>query len=52
MSFERIPEPGLRRPRHRDQAVATGLPRLSADRERLRSLTAWPWIVSLILTAN
>ena len=29
-----------------------GLPRLSADRERLRSLTAWPWIVSLILTAN
>jgi hypothetical protein len=29
-----------------------GLPRLSADRERLRSLTAWPWIVSLTLTAN
>jgi hypothetical protein len=29
-----------------------GLPRLSADRQRLRSLTAWPWIVSLILTAN
>ena len=29
-----------------------GLPRLSADRERLRSLTVWPWIVSLILTAN
>ena len=29
-----------------------GLPRLSADREGCRSLTAWPWIVSLILTAN
>lgn len=29
-----------------------GLPRLSADREALRSLTAWPWIVSLNLKAN
>lgn len=29
-----------------------GLPRLSADHERLRSLTAWPWIVSLNLKAN
>lgn len=27
-----------------------GLPRLSADRERLQSLTAWPWIVSLTLS--
>jgi hypothetical protein len=24
-----------------------GLPRLAADQERLRSLTAWPWIISL-----
>ena len=29
-----------------------GLPRLAADSERLRSLTAWPWIVSLNLTAS
>lgn len=29
-----------------------GLPKLAADHERLRSLTAWPWIVSLNLTAN
>jgi hypothetical protein len=29
-----------------------GLPRLAADRERLRSLTAWPWIVSLNLNAQ
>lgn len=29
-----------------------GLPRLAANREGLRSLTAWPWIVSLNLKAN
>jgi len=29
-----------------------GLPRLAADRERLRGLTAWPWIVSLNLNAH
>lgn len=32
--------------------LESGLPRLAADRERLRSLTAWPWIVSLNLSAN
>lgn len=29
-----------------------GLPSLSSAHEKLRSLTAWPWIVSLILRAN
>jgi hypothetical protein len=29
-----------------------GLPRLAADTERLRSLTAWPWIISINLNAN
>jgi len=29
-----------------------GLRQLAADNERLRSITAWPWIVSLILNAN
>lgn len=29
-----------------------GLPLLAADRQRLRSLTAWPWIISLNLKAN
>jgi hypothetical protein len=29
-----------------------GLPRLAANHEGLRSLTAWPWIVSLNLNAN
>jgi len=29
-----------------------GLPRLAADRERLRGLTAWPWIISLHLNAH
>jgi putative transposase len=32
--------------------LESGLPRLAADREGLRSLTAWPWIVSLNLKAN
>ncbi len=29
-----------------------GLPKLAADHERVRSITAWPWIVSLNLNAN
>ena len=29
-----------------------GLPRLATDSLRLRSLTAWPWIVSLNLKGN
>lgn len=29
-----------------------GLPRLAANAQRLRSLTAWPWIVSLNLNAH
>jgi DDE superfamily endonuclease len=29
-----------------------GLPQLAADHKRLRSLTAWPWIISLNLNAN
>jgi hypothetical protein len=29
-----------------------GLPRLAQNTQGLRSLTAWPWIVSLILEAN
>jgi hypothetical protein len=32
--------------------LESGLPRMSADRKGLRSLTAWPWIVSLTLNAN
>jgi len=32
--------------------LESGLPRLAADHERLRSLTAWPWIVRLNLNAN
>ncbi len=31
--------------------LQTGLPRLAFDRERLRSICAWPWIVSLNLNA-
>jgi hypothetical protein len=34
------------------QQLDQGLPRLAADPDRLRSLTAWPWIVSLNLTAH
>jgi hypothetical protein len=30
----------------------SGLPRLAANRDGLRSLTAWPWILSLNLNAN
>lgn len=29
-----------------------GLPALASDHAALRSLTAWPWIISLILNAN
>ena len=32
--------------------LEAGLPRLAANHEGLRSLTAWPWIVSLILNAT
>ena len=32
--------------------LQSGLPRLAANTAALRSLTAWPWIVSLNLTAN
>jgi hypothetical protein len=40
---------------HRDAVIRPleqGLPRLAGDHERLRSLTAWPWIVSLNLKAH
>jgi len=32
--------------------LKSGLPRLAADHARLRSLTAWPWIISLNLKAH
>jgi len=32
--------------------LETGLPTLAADHDRVRSLTAWPWIISLNLNAN
>ena len=32
--------------------LQTGLPRLAANHDGLRSLTAWPWIVSLSLQAT
>ena len=32
--------------------LESGLPRLAADHARLRSITAWPWIVSLNLIAR
>ena len=34
------------------QTLKAGLPRLASDRDRVRSICAWPWIVSLILAAN
>ena len=40
---------------HMDAVIAqlhTGLPRLARDHDRVRSLTAWPWIVSLNLNAH
>ena len=33
------------------QQLENGLPRLAANADRIRSITAWPWIVSLILKA-
>ena len=34
------------------QQLQNGLPRLASDHAGLRSLTAWPWIISLNLKAN
>jgi hypothetical protein len=34
------------------RTVEAGLPRLASDRDRVRSIGAWPWIVSLTLNAN
>jgi hypothetical protein len=34
------------------QQLQTGLPRLAADHDGLRSLTNWPWIDSLNLNAK
>ena len=34
------------------RTLETGLPRLAADRDRVRSICAWPWIVSLNLNAH
>ena len=34
------------------RTLEAGLPRLASDRDRVRSICAWPWIVSLILNAN
>ena len=34
------------------RTLETGLPRLAADRNRVRSICAWPWIVSLNWNAN
>ena len=32
--------------------LQAGLPRMAANSQRLRSLTAWPWIISLNLNAT
>ena len=34
------------------RTLKAGLPRLASDPDRLRSIGAWPWIVSLNLKAN
>ena len=34
------------------RTLEAGLPRLASDHDRVRSICAWPWIVSLILNAN
>jgi hypothetical protein len=34
------------------RSLETGLPWLASDRDRVRSICAWPWIVSLNLNAN
>ena len=34
------------------RTLEAGLPRLASDQNRVRSICAWPWIVSLTLNAN
>jgi len=34
------------------ERLRNGMTALAADAERVRSITAWPWIVSLNLKAN
>ena len=34
------------------RTLETGLPRLASDHNRVRSICAWPWIISLNLNAN
>ena len=34
------------------RTLKAGLPRLASDRERVRSICAWPWMLRLILKAN
>lgn len=34
------------------RTLKAGLPRLASDPDRLRSICAWPWILSLNLKAN
>ena len=34
------------------RTLKTGLPRLASDRDQLRSICQWPWIISLNLKAN
>jgi hypothetical protein len=34
------------------RTLETGLPRLASNRDRVRSICAWPWIVGLNLNAN
>lgn len=34
------------------ERLTNGMATLSADSERVRSITAWPWIASLNLNAN
>ena len=34
------------------RTLETGLPKLASDHERIRSICAWPWILSLILNAK
>jgi peptide subunit release factor RF-3 len=34
------------------RTLEAGLPRLATDRNRVRDICAWPWIVSLTLNAN
>ena len=34
------------------RTLETGPPRLASDRDRVRSICAWPWIVSLNWNAN